>query len=248
MPFIGKQPTTGFSTIVKDNLSPDGSTTAFTLSKGVASSNDIAVFVGNVRQEPTDAYSVSGTTLTMSAAPASGLNFYVLHIVGVKESSSVPADGTISSAKLTGNLTTPLNLTVGSALFVDTITDAAGTGTPNFPNGFTTGVAVTATTSIDATNTGSVTLDFAANQNFVLTLTGNVTLANPTTESVGQSGFIVFIQDGTGGRSVSLGSEYKTANAVGLTLSSAASSTDVVPYIVSASGSILLGAPQLAFA
>ena len=55
MPFIGKQPTTGFSTIVKDNLSPDGSTTAFTLSKGVASSNDIAVFVGNVRQEPTDA-------------------------------------------------------------------------------------------------------------------------------------------------------------------------------------------------
>jgi hypothetical protein len=103
-------------------------------------------------------------------------------------------------------------------------------------------------TDTDTTNTGSVTLDFAVNQNFVLTLTGNVTLANPTTESVGQSGFIVFIQDGTGGRTVSLGTDYETAGAAGLTLSTAASTTDVVPYIVAASGRILLGQPLLAFA
>jgi len=115
-----------------------------------------------------------------------------------------------------------------------------------------TGVTVTgtaiATTDTDTTNTGSVTLDFGANQNFVLTLTGNVTLANPTTEQVGQSGFIVFIQDATGGRTVSLGTDYETAGAAGLTLSTAASTTDVVPYIVAASGRILLGTPQLAFA
>ena len=103
-------------------------------------------------------------------------------------------------------------------------------------------------TDTDTTNTGSVTLDFAVNQNFVLTLTGNVTLANPTTESVGQSGFIVFIQDGTGSRTVSLGTDYETAGAAGLTLSTAASTTDVVPYIVAASGRILLGQPLLAFA
>lgn len=103
-------------------------------------------------------------------------------------------------------------------------------------------------TDTDTTNTGSVTLDFAVNQNFVLTLTGNVTLANPTTESVGQSGFIVFIQDGTGGRTVSLGTDYETAGAAGLTLSTAASTTDIVPYVVAASGRILLGTPQLAFA
>lgn len=103
-------------------------------------------------------------------------------------------------------------------------------------------------TDTDATNTGNVTLDFATNQNFVLTLTGNVTLDNPTTEVVGQSGFIVFIQDATGGRTVSLGTDYETAGGAGLTLSSAASATDVVPYIVAASGRILLGAPQLAFA
>jgi hypothetical protein len=109
------------------------------------------------------------------------------------------------------------------------------------------GIAV-ANTDTDTTNTGNVTLDFSANQNFVLTLTGNVTLDNPTTETVGQSGFIVFIQDATGGRTVSLGTDYETAGAAGLTLSSAASTTDIVPYVVAASGRILLGTPQLAFA
>lgn len=106
MPFIGKQPTAGFASIVKDDLTPNGSTTAFTLSKQVANANDIAVFLGNVRQEPTDAYTVSGTTLTMSEAPASGLNFYVLHIAGTHESSVIPADNTISSAKIASNAVT----------------------------------------------------------------------------------------------------------------------------------------------
>ena len=98
-----------------------------------------------------------------------------------------------------------------------------------------------------ANATGSTTLDFATYQNFVLTLTGNVTLANPSTESVGQAGFIVFIQDGTGNRSVSLGTDYETANGAGLSLSSSASTTDLVPYVVAASGRILLGTPQRAF-
>ena len=115
-------------------------------------------------------------------------------------------------------------------------------------NGVTvTGTAV-ATTNTDTSNTGSVTLDFAANQNFVLTLTGNTTLANPSTEQVGQSGFITFIQDGTGGRTVALGTDYETAGGAGLTLTSTASATDIVPYVVVASGRILLGTPQLAFA
>ena len=103
-------------------------------------------------------------------------------------------------------------------------------------------------TDTDTSNTGNVTLDFAANQNFVLTLTGNTTLVNPTTEQVGQSGFIAFIQDGTGGRTITLGTDYETAGgATSLTLSTAANAVDILPYFVKASGSILLGAPQLAF-
>ena len=100
----------------------------------------------------------------------------------------------------------------------------------------------------DTSNTGSVTLDFGSYQNHVLTLTGNVTLANPSTEAVGQSGFIAFIQDGTGSRTVALGTDYETAGAAGLTLTATASATDLVPYLVVASGRILLGTPQLAFA
>jgi hypothetical protein len=114
-----------------------------------------------------------------------------------------------------------------------------------------TGAQVTgtflATTDTDTSNTGSVTLDFAANQNFILTLTGNLTLANPTTEQVGQAGVITFIQDGTGSRTLTLGSQYKTASGAGITLSTAADAVDVVPYFVQSADNILLGAVQKAF-
>ena len=44
-----------------------------------------------------------------------------------------------------------------------------------------------------ASVSGATTLNFDTYQNFVLTLTGATTLSNPTTETVGQSGFITFI-------------------------------------------------------
>ena len=102
-------------------------------------------------------------------------------------------------------------------------------------------------TDTDTSNTGNVTLDFSANQNFVLTLTGNVTLVNPSTENVGQSGFIACIQDGTGGRTLTLGTDYESAGGAGISLTSTASATDLVPYVVVAANRILLGTPQLAF-
>ena len=106
--------------------------------------------------------------------------------------------------------------------------------------------------AIGSTQTASIssntTLDFQTYQNFVLTFTGNVTLDNPSTEAVGQSGFIIIIQDGTGSRTLALGTDYETAGGAGLTISTAASAVDVVPYVVKASGSIQLGAAQLAFA
>ena len=116
MPFIGKNPTAGFATIVKDDFTADGTTTVFTLSKQVATVTDIAVYVGNVRQEPTDAYTVNGTTLTMSAAPATGVNFYVLHIAGTIESSVVPPDGSIGTAKLVNNAVTSAKLDTNIAV------------------------------------------------------------------------------------------------------------------------------------
>jgi len=102
MPYLGSTPNASFSSRTKQDFTANGSTTAFTLSSAVASANDIEVFVGNVRQEPTDAYTVNGTTLTMSEAPATGMNFYVV-FKQLEENSVVPADGTISTAKIVDN-------------------------------------------------------------------------------------------------------------------------------------------------
>ena len=136
-----------------------------------------------------------------------------------------------------------------SDLNVQNINSRTGSSAISIADGGSVSLATSASGATQTANaTGSTTLDFSTYQNFVLTLTGNVTLANPTTEAVGQSGFIVLAQDATGGRTVSLGTDYETAGGAGLTISSAASTTDIVPYIVAASGRILLGAPQLAFA
>ena len=159
------------------------------------------------------------------------------------EKASISSSGaftstTIDATALTGNLPAISGASLTSLPADATKLPLAG--------GTMTG-SVTGSTDTDTSNTGSVTLDFATNQNFVLTLTGNVTLANPTTEVAGQSGFITFIQDGSGSRTVGLGTDYEIAAGAGITLTATASATDIVPYVVVAAGRILLGTPQLAF-
>ena len=108
MPFLGKTPAQGFvNSVTKDDFTPNGTTTAFTLSKSPATVNEIEVYVGNVRQEPTDAYSVSGTTLTMTEAPATGTNFYVMHIGGTTQSSTTLPGGSVvpGALSVSGTLT-----------------------------------------------------------------------------------------------------------------------------------------------
>ena len=107
------------------------------------------------------------------------------------------------------------------------------------------GGAVGATNTANAT--GSTTLNFDTYQNHVLTATGNITLANPSTESVGQTGFIAIIQDGTGSRTLTLGTDYESPASGGITLTTTASATDIVPYVVVAANRVALGTPQLAF-
>jgi len=488
MPFIGKEPQNAYNTPDKDRFDGDASTTAFTLSRSVANAADLEVFVDNVQQEPTVAYTVSGTTLTFTGTPATGTNnIYAVHRAGgiqtlklptgqVGDFSSINADGNATiggNLTVTGNIigdveitgTTPkltigdadaedstllfdgnaqdfyialddsaddlligLGSTVGTtpALAIDenllatfhggitmagttptltigdagaedtkivfdgnakdfyiglddsadklvigegstvgtnniltitddtiTIGDAAAVDTKVVFDGnaqdyyialddsvddlliglgstvgttaaiaidenlqITTGgdivmggatptltigdagaedtkivfdgnaqdfhiglddsaddlviglgsaLGTTPAISIDenlktqfgggavgktstANATGSTTLDYDAHSNFVLTATGNVTLANPSTETVGQTGIIVFIQDGTGSRTLSTGTQYEWPAGTAGTISTAANSVDVIPYVVDAADSILLGAPQLAFA
>jgi hypothetical protein len=102
-----------------------------------------------------------------------------------------------------------------------------------------------------ATLSANKTIDFDTNQNFVYTLGASINLTNPTTDtsdSIGQSGFIMFIQDGTGSRTVSPGSNYTIPGGGALTLSTAANAVDMVPYVIEAADKIRLGTPQLAYA
>jgi len=108
--------------------------------------------------------------------------------------------------------------------------------------------SVIAKTTTADSQSGNVTLNFEDNQNFVLTLTGNITLVNPTTETVGQSGFITLIQDGTGSRTLAVGNQYFGPGGDVPEISTGANSIDVIPYIVIAAGKILLGEAQKAFA
>ena len=133
MPYLGNSPASNFASVTKDTFSGDGSTTAFTLSKA-ATTNGVAVFVENVRQEPTTAYSVSGTTLTFTAAPvnASGNNIYVLHHNSPASTATHPSgqaltatSGTFSAgvSGTTGTFTSDVSIDGGSFVFNESSAD-----------------------------------------------------------------------------------------------------------------------------
>ena len=80
MSYIGSTPASQAFAPGTDTFNGDGTTVAFTLSRNVATANDIQVVVNNVVQQPT-AYSVSVSTLTFTAAPSSGTaNIYVRYL------------------------------------------------------------------------------------------------------------------------------------------------------------------------
>ena len=82
-----------FQSLLGKWFSGDGSTTAFTLDVAPGNVLDIEVFVGNVRQDPNSAYTLSGTTLTFTGAPPSGTNnIYVVHQAKSVGTIDVPDD------------------------------------------------------------------------------------------------------------------------------------------------------------
>lgn len=93
-------------------------------------------------------------------------------------------------------------------------------------------------TSGSANISGAVTLDLATANDFDRTLTGNVTLNNPSNIVVGQKGTIVLRQDATGGRTLALGSSWKAPGGTAPTLTATASAVDRLDYHVVAATEI----------
>ena len=89
-----------------ERFNGDDSTVAFTLTRRVAFATDLEVFVDNVQQEPTTAYSVDGFTLTFTEAPPTGSNnIYVVYrqSYGIQNFATV-SDGSITYNKLSNNI------------------------------------------------------------------------------------------------------------------------------------------------
>jgi hypothetical protein len=105
-----------FQSLQGKRFNGDGSTTAFTLDVAPSSTLDIEVFVGNVRQDPNSAYTLSGTTLTFTGAPPSGTNnIYVVHQAKSVGTIDPPATETVAKT-FSGTVTMSGATTVSGAL------------------------------------------------------------------------------------------------------------------------------------
>ena len=129
MTYLGSPPATQAFAPGTDTFNGDGTTTVFTLSRNVATVNDIQVVVNNVVQQPT-AYSVSVSTLTFTAAPSAGTaNIYVRYL----------STNLVTIAPQQGSVT-PASLSTPNALYWDT-SGNVGVGTTNL-NAWAAGSAI----------------------------------------------------------------------------------------------------------
>ena len=129
MSYIGNVPTN--VAFLTDQFNGNGSLTAFTLSAAPANTNSILVAVSGVLQDPST-YSVSGTTLTFSAAPPSGTGNISVRFLGI------PASGVATTAYRTQ---TEFTATAGQTTFsvpsytvgyIDVYRNGAKLGTADF--------------------------------------------------------------------------------------------------------------------
>lgn len=77
MPYLGNTPPENFVNVVKQDITGNGGQ-SYSLNHAVSSAADLEVFVNNVQQEPTTAYTVSGSTITFDEAVSSTDDIYVI--------------------------------------------------------------------------------------------------------------------------------------------------------------------------
>ena len=159
-------------------------------------------------------------TYTMTAAKITGGT-----ITGITD--LAVADGG-TGASTAANARTNLGLVIGTDVQAYNANNAVTNAVQSFTvaqRGSITGL----------TDGATITPDFAAANNYSVTLGGNRTLANPTNLTAGQSGVIVITQDGTGSRTLAYGSYFKFAGGTAPTLTTTAAAVDVLAYYVESS-------------
>jgi hypothetical protein len=104
MAYIGKEPAEAFSSFQKQDFTTSA-TTSYTLDHPVANQNEIALFINFVRQEPTTAYTASGTSLTLTSATASTDDMYCVYL-GKAVQTVNPPNSSVGSSQVSADLIT----------------------------------------------------------------------------------------------------------------------------------------------
>ena len=182
MAYIGNSPTS--TAFITDTFSGNASTTVFApLSRAPAGTASIAVFVSGSYQAP-GTYTLSGTTITFSSPPASGVgNIIVLHL-GTGSSTQVPSSGSVTISTLSNDTYTYIN-----AAFTQANTPSyVANSTASYANsGFAVAnsAAGYANSAFTKANNSSVSItDDTTTNNVTYPLFANVTSGSITTEFI----------------------------------------------------------------
>ena len=157
MSYIGNQPP---DIGAYDVESFNGGGTSFTL-KRAATTPSILLFIDGVRQTPTDAYSVSGTTLTTTATTPSGTDNVTVMFMGDVVDIGAPSDDTVSTAKIQDDAVTADKLanSINTEIAANTakVTNATHTGDVTGATALTIASGAVDLAMLSATGTASAT-------------------------------------------------------------------------------------------
>ena len=104
MAYLGNRPAEAYSAFQKQDFSTSA-TTSYTLDHPVANQNEIALFINFVRQEPTAAYTASGTSLTLTSATSSSDDMYCVYL-GKAVQTVNPPSGSVGSSQVASTIIT----------------------------------------------------------------------------------------------------------------------------------------------
>ena len=171
-----------------------------------------------------------------SVAVGSGLTYD--SGTGAFGTSAIPNSQLANSSVTLGSTSVALGGTITTATGLS-ITGNAGTVTNgaylNAAQSFTAGQRGSVSALTDG---ATITPDFAVANNFSVTLGGSRTLANPSNQTAGQMGTIIITQDGSGGRTLAYGSNYKFPGGTAPTLTTTAGAVDALAYYVESASRI----------
>ena len=126
MSYIGNTLPANFQSLpAVQRFNGDGSDTTFTLAAQIANDQSILVSVDGVTQD-SNAYSVSGTTLTFTSAPSAGTGNIFVNTISPVGSTVVPPDGIAINAT-TGTFSGDVAMGVGSNITLDSSIGANAT-------------------------------------------------------------------------------------------------------------------------